>query len=148
VSADQTTQDTLIAALLDLHKPWYEINGVRIDHTVVFGNDVPEGHVCRVGTRFDSCEPAIEEHYVLACVECRGTTEDGEPGYSLWPCPTARLAAGAGDPSECLSCGKPSGPDLACDTCRPMMEADAAADRVRMSETDGHGAAGAGERHG
>jgi hypothetical protein len=49
---------------------------------------------------------------------------------------------------ECLSCGKPAARDDACDTCRPMMEADAAADRVRMSETDGHGAAVAGERHG
>lgn len=27
--------------------------------------------------------------------------------------------------STCLSCGEPAAADLACDTCRPMMEADA-----------------------
>lgn len=84
----------------DLHRPWYEFDGQRHDHVVsVAGDDIPEGHVCRVGG-WDSCDPKYEEHLVLACVECRQTTEDAEPGYPLWPCDTIRALDAAPDPTR------------------------------------------------
>lgn len=82
------------------HWPWYEVNGIRHDHTVmVYGADVPKGHVCRVdGNDYDRCVidpefPEDGEHVVLACYECRCPTDDGDPGYLLWPCATAALLA-------------------------------------------------------
>jgi hypothetical protein len=83
----------LADALLALHRPWYESRRRRYEHRVlVFPEDVPEGHVCHIGD-LDSC--SAEEHYIEACVECRQTTEDGDPAFPLWPCPTARLALAA-----------------------------------------------------
>lgn len=77
----------------ELHRPWYEIDGVRHDHCVAVGNDdVPADHICRTGG-WDACLPDYEEHYVLACVECRQNTEDGEHGSPLWPCDTIRALA-------------------------------------------------------
>lgn len=84
----------LAEAVLALHKPWYEVNGQRHDHTVyVFGDEVPADHVCRVGQ--DPCSPEVEEHQAIACVECRWSDEDGSPASPLWPCPTAGLALAA-----------------------------------------------------
>lgn len=83
----------LIDELLALHRPWYKTrpDGDRIDHVVlVMSEDLDDTHVCRVGV--DSCTPADDEHYALACVECRWSDEDGNPAFPLWPCPTARLA--------------------------------------------------------
>lgn len=88
-----------------LHRPWYEIDGVRHDNrVVVYGDDVPADHVCvKAGDRadqfaFEQCtiedDEDDSEHYVLACYECRCTTEEGEPGYLLWPCATARALDG------------------------------------------------------
>lgn len=86
-----------IQAVEALHVPWYEVNGVRHDNLVhVSGEDVPADHICRVGPEFQRCEldpvyPEDSVHVVPACSECRAVTEDGEPGYKLWPCRT-RLA--------------------------------------------------------
>lgn len=86
-----------LTAVLDgvraLHRPWYEINGVRHDHRIpVCGDAVPADHVC-----IDLClphgdteDPEDAEHEVLACYECRWPTDEGEAGYLLWPCATAR----------------------------------------------------------
>jgi hypothetical protein len=84
-----TPERALADAILALHRPWYEVAGKRYDHTVYVGDaDRPSDHVCRIGG-LDACGP--EEHYLLACIECRQTTDDGEDGLLLWPCPTARL---------------------------------------------------------
>ncbi len=80
----------LAEAILALHKPWYEVNGVRHAHRVLVAReDVPKDHVCHIGG-LDACSP--EDHYVDACNECRWTIEDCDPASPLWPCPTARLA--------------------------------------------------------
>lgn len=80
-----------------LHQPWYEVNGVRHHTTVtVHKDDVPAGHVCRIDPNHPQCSPQYEEHEVLACSECRQTTDDGEPGLLFWPCPTARAITGMG----------------------------------------------------
>lgn len=86
-------KSTLLRELLDLHKPWYEIGGKRYEHLVLVGDpdDLPKDHVCRT-TGDEACSEDFEEHYVPACTECRSTTDDGDPGYPLWPCATARLA--------------------------------------------------------
>lgn len=91
-----TFQRALFEPILELHRPWYEFNGVRHDSTVlVTGDAVPADHVCRTGPGHQSCitydgHPEETEHEVLACIECRATTEDGDPGVLLWPCPTVR----------------------------------------------------------
>lgn len=93
-----------VEAVQALHRPWYEVNGKRHDHLVtVCGSDLPDGHVFRVeGPEYDRCDPIDREnpedslHSVPACYECRCATDEGEPGYLLWPCDTARaLGSGA-----------------------------------------------------
>lgn len=85
---------TLAERLRELHKPWWETNGVRHDHTVcIYSDDVGKvghDHVCRVGFEWDNCDPENEQHYALACIECRQTTEDGDPSFPIWPCATIR----------------------------------------------------------
>lgn len=100
---DYDAQYDVTKAVEALHRPWYEIDGVRHDHTVlVTGKDVPADHVCRIGPEHQACitypgYPDETEHEVLACVECRQTTQDGEPGHPLWPCPTIRAVRKAVD---------------------------------------------------
>lgn len=90
--------DALRTALLALHRPGYELNGKWHDNLVYVGDeDLPADHVCRIGPGLDTCSP--EEHYVPACNECRQCDEDANPGYLIWPCPTARLA-GVSDASQ------------------------------------------------
>lgn len=96
--------ESALRQVRELHVPWYVVNGVRHDHLVhVTGSEhLPADHVCRIGTEWD-CEIDPEDsgwstHAVLACYECRCPTEDGDAGYLLWPCKTARLArVGAAD---------------------------------------------------
>lgn len=86
-------QAAQIEAVLKLHKPWYESGGVQHEHVLQVGwGDAPKGHVCRIGFTpdYDNCDREDETHAVLACVECRGATDEGEPGYLFWPCSTAR----------------------------------------------------------
>jgi hypothetical protein len=76
-----------------LHRPWHEINGVRHDHRVLVGwDEAPADHVCIVSDWY-RCSPG-EEHWVLACAECRRITEDGDPASPLWPCATIRALDG------------------------------------------------------
>jgi len=90
----------LAEKILELHKPWYEINGVRHNQYVtVMADEVPEGHVC-IEIGFDRCQvepdaPEDSEHSIPACVECRPNTVDGLAGHLFWPCPTALLAGAA-----------------------------------------------------
>lgn len=100
-AARRQAAEAKLAAVEARHVPWYKVNGKRQDHLVnVYGADVPAAHVCRVdGPEYERCEidpesPDDSLHYVLACYECRAATEDGDPGYRLWPCATA-LAAGS-----------------------------------------------------
>lgn len=79
-----------LRAVLALHVPWYEINGVRHDHTVTA--------TC---ADFDRCDGDAEhecddpdEHERLACNECRDVFEDID-GYLFWPCPTVTAIASA-----------------------------------------------------
>jgi hypothetical protein len=73
-----------------LHVPWYEVNGVHREHRVLAAwEEAPADHVCVIGDGWDRCSPD-EGHYVLACAECRWTTEDGDPAHPLHPCPTIR----------------------------------------------------------
>lgn len=85
---------SLAERLRELHKPWYEIQGVRHDHLVIVHPDdlakIGHEHVCRIGSTWDNCDPENEEHQALACIECRQTTEDGDPAYPIWPCATIR----------------------------------------------------------
>ena len=67
-----------------LHRPWYEINGVRHEHTVT------------APCYEDDCACDGEGHEVPACSECRWSDGDVD-GYLLWPCPTARLLSPAPD---------------------------------------------------
>lgn len=90
---NQRLQDCL-DAVAALHRPWYEVNGKRYDH-VVYSDQPFEDHVCR--TDSDACDPDNGEHWVLACHECRGITDDDVPGYSLWPCPTTAALAETGE---------------------------------------------------
>lgn len=96
---DPQPSEAAARAIAALHVPWYEVNGVRHDHTVTaFGDDVPADHVCRIGPEHQTCHiypesPEDSEHEVLACAECRQVTSDGETGYLFWPCPTARILA-------------------------------------------------------
>jgi hypothetical protein len=89
----------LRAALLTLHRPWYEVNGVRYEHTVlVYEDDLPKGHVCRdLGT--DRCYDG--EHYAVACCECRVFGAEADVTcYALWPCSTAALVLPAANGEE------------------------------------------------
>jgi hypothetical protein len=83
-----------LRAVLDLHRPWYEVGGVRTDFTAL-AYEVGSDHVCRTGDAYDSCSPEDDEHYILACAECRAATEEGTEGYHLWPCDTVRAIADA-----------------------------------------------------
>lgn len=85
----------LAREILGLHRPWYEINGVRHDNVVMayFDDDtVPQDHRC-ITEGPERCD--ADEHYALACVECRAIIADGDmEGSLLWPCPTAQLVTG------------------------------------------------------
>ncbi len=91
------SEKTLAQALLDLHRPWYEISGKRHEHRVYVHTDdldAAPNHVCVIGEAaglHEPCEPG-EMHLVEACIECRQVTEDGDPAFPIWPCPTAQLA--------------------------------------------------------
>lgn len=75
--------------ILALHRPWYVIAGERIPNRgVVCDADVPTSHLCQTEGN-DRCSE--DEHYVDCCYECRTPTEDGDAGYTLWPCATARM---------------------------------------------------------
>lgn len=98
----------LAARILELHRPWFQAGGTRVEHRVTVCVDdaaeLPAGHECvRDEDRLLRCFPEEGEHQVLACVECRCVTEDYDPTSRLWPCPTA-LAV---DPS--LAGGAPGG---------------------------------------
>lgn len=88
----------LADAILDLHKPWYEAGGKRYENRVPIMDEdrakIPADHVCVVRSQYGLDEPCTpgEEHQVEACAECRVAVDDGEPGYLIYPCPTARLA--------------------------------------------------------
>jgi len=85
----EETYAALAAAILKLHRPWYLIQDERIPNRgVVCDADVPASHVCQTEGR-DKCSE--DEHYVDCCNECRWPSEDGDVGYQLWPCDTARL---------------------------------------------------------
>lgn len=84
------------AKALALHMPHYEgLDGRRHDHTVIV--------YCADYARCDGnadieCSAAVDDgHELLACVECEGVGEDGEPTYKLWPCRTARALGGEPD---------------------------------------------------
>lgn len=97
IKAERYTQAAQIAKVLARHVPWYEVQGVRHDHTLhVAWDDAPKGHVCRIGAQpeWDNCSREDEQHVVLACVECRGATDEGETGYLFWPCSTVRDLGG------------------------------------------------------
>lgn len=93
-----------------LHVPWYEASGKRYENRVYVPQCDMEhvtDHVCTLGDAYhaEACIPG-EEHQVLACCECRQATEDGDPGYPLWPCPTLRaLDLVAGDDGPEVSRG-------------------------------------------
>lgn len=100
----EATATRQVEAVRALHRPWYYgVDGVRRDHTVyAYGTDVPADHVCRIGHGYDRCsintdDPTDSGHQVLACVECRGASEDGEPVHSFWPCLTIRELDALGD---------------------------------------------------
>lgn len=98
----------LADAILDLHKPWYEIGGKRYTHRVtIMAEDMAQvvDHVCVVAGEglAERCLPG-EEHQVEACSECRVADEDGNPASLIWPCPTARLAMADGDQDAAPAC--------------------------------------------
>jgi hypothetical protein len=74
-----------------LHRPWYEINGVRHEHTVTvpcseFAGCDGDGH--------RDCDASDGEgHEAPACSECRWSDGDVD-GFLLWPCPTVRALDG------------------------------------------------------
>lgn len=85
--------DGLRAAVLALHRPWYEAGGVRHDNTVTVS--CPDFPGCD-GTSERHCPDGEDDgHEVLACYECRCIVDYDLDGFLLWPCPTARAAAGA-----------------------------------------------------
>jgi hypothetical protein len=73
-----------IRAVLTAHVPWYEIKGVRHEHTVNVSCE-------DVGCDGESCDG---EHEVPACQECRWSDGDVD-GYQFWPCPTVRAIRAA-----------------------------------------------------
>jgi hypothetical protein len=84
--ADEREQ-ALVAAVEELHRPWYEVDGVRHDHTV----NVPcyEFAGCDGDVHHDCDASDGDGHEVPACSECRWSDGDVD-GYLLWPCPTIR----------------------------------------------------------
>ena len=79
-----------------LHRPWYEIHGVRHDYTVMANCEDFDG--CN-GTADRECDDP-DDHERLACVECRHVFEDMD-GNLFWPCPTARaLLPDHGQPTD------------------------------------------------
>jgi hypothetical protein len=86
-------RDQALDEIKALHKNWYEVGGVRHEMRV-YSAEPPAGHVCLNpgdSPYGDVCDAEDGEHYVLACVECTAATDDGEPGYRLWPCATERV---------------------------------------------------------
>jgi hypothetical protein len=84
--------ENVLAQVRALHKPYYEHNDKRIEHTVlVYCGD--HAAPCD-GTDDEPCAESKDgEHEAPACAECRCVTEDGEAGYYLWPCRTAKIIA-------------------------------------------------------
>lgn len=85
----------LAAKLRELHKPWWEHNGVRHYQYCVTVGEPRQGHEC-ITEGIDQCRiednPDDSEHSDLACVECRPSYSDSdEPGWLYWPCPTIAL---------------------------------------------------------
>ncbi len=100
VESERDALAAKVARVAALHVPWFEIDGVRHDFTVIaFGSDVPADHVCRIGAEHQQCTvypdaPEDSEHQVLACAECRGACEDYDVvGHPFWPCTTAAVVA-------------------------------------------------------
>lgn len=90
----------LLAQIAGLHTPhWTDAEGNRRTHYVLVDGEyvrdhLPEHQCIDIG--LDRCEvydddPSGSLHSVLGCVECQVTVNDGEHGYRIWPCPTARL---------------------------------------------------------
>lgn len=92
VGRDFDALQAAVRAVLDKHVPWYEVNGLRHDHSVV----VPctEFADCD-GDEHRDCDASDGDgHEVPACSECRWSDGDLD-GYLLWPCPTVRAIAAA-----------------------------------------------------
>lgn len=73
-----------------MHVPTYLVDDIEHTSYVLCGpDDVPADHVCVIDGD-QACDPAIDEHLVPACVECRLVSDDMTPAFYIWPCPTAR----------------------------------------------------------
>jgi len=82
-----------IRAVLDLHVPWYEVDGVRHDNTVTVPcYDFPG---CTGTEHVDCPDSDGDGHEAPACYECRCVVDYDIPGHLLWPCPTVRAITGA-----------------------------------------------------